>query len=123
MQFLWRYVEDFVGKGLSMGVILEILMYASSSLVPMALPLAVLLASIMVFGNLAEHSELMAIKSAGVSLIRIMQPILVLTILISIFAFYFANYTLPHSNLKMRSLLYDITNKPPEIIIPTGTFI
>ena len=68
-------------KGLSMGVILEILMYASSSLVPLALPLAVLLASIMVFGNLAEHSELMAIKSAGVSLIRIMQPIMVLTIL------------------------------------------
>ncbi|NLK16373.1 MAG: YjgP/YjgQ family permease [Bacteroidales bacterium] len=122
MQFLWRYVEDFVGKGLSMGVILEILMYASSSLVPMALPLAVLLASIMVFGNLAEHNELMAIKSAGVSLIRIMQPIMVLTILISIFAFYFANYTVPRSNLKMRSLLYDISNKPPEIIIPTGTF-
>ncbi len=122
MQFLWRYVEDFVGKGLSAGIILEVLMYASSSLVPMALPLAVLLASIMVFGNLAEHNELMAMKSAGVSLIRIMQPIIALTIVISIFAFYFANYNLPRSNLKMRSLLYDVTNKPPEIVIPTGIF-
>jgi len=122
MQFLWRYVEDFVGKGLSTGVIIEIMMYASSSLVPMALPLAVLLSSIMVFGNLAEHNELMAIKSAGVSLIRIMQPIMIITIFITIFAFFFSNYTLPRSNLKMRSLLYDISNKPPEIIIPTGTF-
>jgi lipopolysaccharide export system permease protein len=122
MQFLWRYVEDLVGKGLSLGVVAEILMYASSSLVPMALPLAVLLASIMVFGNLAEHNELMAMKSAGVSLIRIMQPLILIAIFISFFAFYFSNYVLPHSNLKMRGLLYDVRNKPPEIVIPPGIF-
>jgi len=122
MQFLWRYVEDLVGKGLSASVILEILLYASSSLVPMALPLAVLLASIMVFGNLAEHNELMAMKSAGISLVRMMQPLIVVAILISFFAFFFSNYILPYSNLKMRSLLYDVQNKPPEIIIPQGVF-
>lgn len=122
MQFLWRYVEDFVGKGLSLGVILEILLYASSSLVPMALPLAILLSSIMVFGNLAEHNELMAMKSAGVSLLRMMQPLIIIVVIISAFAFYFTNKTLPRSNLKMRSLLYDISNKPPEIVIPTGVF-
>ncbi len=122
MQFLWRYVEDLVGKGLSAGVVAEIMLYASSSLVPMALPLAVLLASIMVFGNLAEHNELMAMKSAGISLLRIMQPLILIALAISIFAFYFANFVLPHSNLKMRSLLYDVRNKPPEIVIPPGVF-
>ena len=122
MQFLWRYVEDLVGKGLSTSVVLEVLLYASSSIVPMALPLAVLLASIMVFGNLAEHNELMAMKSAGISLVRLMQPLIFIAILISVFAFYFSDRVLPFSNLKMRSLLYDVRNKPPEIIIPEGVF-
>lgn len=122
MQFLWRYIEDLVGKGLPAHVVLEILLYAGSSLVPMALPLAVLLASIMVFGNLAEHNELMAMKSAGISLLRIMQPLIILVIGLTFFAFFIADQMVPRSNLKMRSLLYDIKNKPPEIIIPTGIF-
>ncbi|HON19517.1 MAG TPA: LptF/LptG family permease [Salinivirgaceae bacterium] len=122
MQFLWRYIEDLVGKGLPYDVIAEILLYACASLVPMALPLSVLLASIMVFGNLAEHNELMAMKSAGISLLRIMQPLIFIAIGLTFFAFYFADQVVPKSNLRMRSLLYDIKNKPPEIIIPTGVF-
>lgn len=122
MQFLWQYVEDLIGKGLSYSVILEIIITAASSLVPMALPISVLLASIMIFGNLAEHKELMAMKAAGISLIRIMQPLFIISVIITIAAFYFSNSILPVSNLKMRSLLYDISNKPPEIVIPIGIF-
>jgi lipopolysaccharide export system permease protein len=81
MQFLWKYIDELVGKGLDASVIAELLMYASASLVPMALPLAVLLSSIMTFGNLAEHNELMAIKSAGISLVRIMEPLIIFIII------------------------------------------
>lgn len=122
MQFLWRYVEDLVGKGLSAGVVLEVVLYASSSLVPMALPLSVLLSSIMVFGNLAEHNELIALKSAGISLVRIMGPLVWIVLALAGVAFVFADRVLPYSNLKMRALLYDVQNKPPEIVIPEGVF-
>ena len=103
MQFLWRYVEDLVGKGLSYSVIIEFMVYTSASLIPMALPISVLLSSIMVFGNLAEHNELMAMKSAGISLTRIMQPLLIAVLFLTVGAFYFANNVLPYSNMKMRS--------------------
>ncbi len=122
MQFLWRYLDEIVGKGLGAGVIAELLLYASSSLVPMALPLAVLLSSIMTFGNLAEHYELMAIKSAGISLVKIMRPLIFYVIGVSICAFLFSNNILPYSNLKMQTLLHDIKHQKPEVSIPEGVF-
>ncbi len=122
MQFLWRYLDELVGKGLGFGVITEFLMYACSSLVPMALPLAVLLSSIMTFGNLAEHYELMAIKSAGISLVRIMKPLVIFVFMISICAFLFSNDIMPYTNLKMQALLTDIKQQKPEVSITEGIF-
>jgi len=122
MQFLWKYIDDLVGKGLDTHVIAELLMYTSASLVPMALPLAVLLASIMCFGNLGEHNELLAFKSAGISLQTIMSPVIVMVGLITIGAFLFNNNVLPFTNLKMRSLLYDIQKQNPELQIKPGLF-
>ncbi len=122
MQFLWRYIEDLVGKGLAFYTVGELLVYTSASLVPMALPLAVLLAALMTFGNLGENNELMAMKSAGISLQRIMKPLIVLIVGICVGAFYFSNYVIPFANLKMRSLLYDIQQKRPEFQIKEGIF-
>ena len=122
MQFLWRYLDDIVGKGLGAAVITELLVYASSSLVPMALPLAVLLSSIMTFGNLAEHYELMAIKSAGISLVKIMRPLIVFVMGVSVCAFLFSNNIMPYTNLKMATLLYDIKHQKPEVSITEGVF-
>ncbi len=122
MQFLWKYIDDLIGKGLEMDVISEFLLYTSASLVPMALPLAVLLASLMTFGNLAENLELLAFKSSGISLVRIMAPVMIIAAFISIGAFLFANYVMPVTNLKMRSLLYDIQQQRPELTIKPGVF-
>ncbi len=122
MQFLWKYIDDMVGKGLETHVIAELLMYTSASLVPMALPLAVLLASIMTFGNLAEYNELLALKSAGIPLQKIMAPVMLLTVIITISAFLFNNNVLPYTNLKFRSLLYDIQRQNPELQIKVGVF-
>ncbi len=122
MQFLWKYIDDLVGKGLKIPVISELMLYTSASLVPMALPLAVLLASLMAFGNLGENNELLALKSAGVSLQRIMNPLIILISVIAIGAFLFNNYVLPFTNLKFRSLLYDIQRQNPELQIKTGIF-
>ena len=108
MQFLWKYVDDLVGKGLSTWVLCELLFYASARLVPMALPLAVLLASIMTFGDLGEHMELTAAKSAGISLLRMMRPLLITVIAISFFAFFFSNNVLPIANLKFMALLLSL---------------
>ncbi len=122
MQFLWLYISDLVGKGLDLHIILEIILYFSANLVQMALPLSILLASIMVFGNMAEHFELTAIKSAGISLQRIMLPLMVLTFIISGAAFMFSNNVLPYTNLKGYSLLYDISLQRPELNIKAGIF-
>ena len=122
MQFLWKYIDDLIGKGLEFNVIAEFLLYTSASLVPLALPLAVLLASLMTFGNLAENLELLASKSSGISLIRIMAPVMVISALIAVGAFFFSNHVLPYSNLKMRSLLYDIQQQRPELTIKPGVF-
>jgi len=122
MQFLWKYIDDLIGKGLEMSVISEFLLYTSASLVPMALPLAVLLASLMTFGNLAENLELLAFKSSGISLVRIMAPIMVIAAIIAFGAFTFANFVMPVTNLKMRSLLYDIQQQRPELTIKPGVF-
>lgn len=122
MQFLWKWVEDFVGKGLEWTVIGEILFYASAALVPMALPLAVLLASVMTFGNMGEYYELTAAKASGISLLQVMKPIIILTFFISLGAFFFSNNVLPYTNLKMARLLFDVNRKRPELNIRTGVF-
>lgn len=122
MQFLFKYIDDLVGKGLEWYIIVELLLYASSSLVPMALPLAILLSSIMTFGNLGEHYELVALKSAGISLRRIMMPLIILVFFICIAAFYFANNVMPYANLKMYSLLYDVRQQKPGLVIKEGIF-
>ena len=122
MQFLWKWMEDLIGKGLEWTVIAEILFYASSNVVPMALPLAVLLSSVMTFGNLGEHYELPAMKSAGISLFKIMMPVIIFNLLISVSAFFFSNYALPYTNLKFARILYDVSSKRPELNIKTGVF-
>ncbi len=122
MQFLWKYIDDLVGKGLDFYTIGELLFYFSLSFIPMALPLAILLAALMTFGNLGENMELTAIKSAGVSLQRFLMPLFVFVILIGGTAFYFSNNILPITNLKSRSLLYDIRRQRPEFNITVGQF-
>ena len=117
MQFLWKYVDDMVGKGLDFIVIIKLLFYACANLVPMALPLAILLASIMTFGNLGENYELVAMKSSGLSLQKIMIPLIVVIIMTSGAAFFFSNNIWPVANLKMKSLLFDVTHKKPALEI------
>jgi lipopolysaccharide export system permease protein len=122
MQFLWKYIDDLAGKGLEWSVIFKLMMYVAVTLVPLALPLAMLLASIMTFGNLAEHYELVACKSAGMSVQRIMRPLIYLTIGICIGAFYFSDNVLPAANLRMSALLYDVRNQKPALYIKEGVF-
>ncbi|MBQ3689276.1 MAG: LptF/LptG family permease [Bacteroidales bacterium] len=122
MQFLWKYIDDLVGKGLESSVIAEFLGLASISLIPMALPLAILLASIMTFGNLGEKFELTAIKASGISLQRTMTPLIILTLIISIGAFFIANDIIPYANLKFRALIYSIQSQRPEMNIKPGIF-
>lgn len=122
MQFLWRWIDELVGKGLDFKVILELMIYVSASLVPMALPLAVLLSSLMTFGNMGEYYELTAMKASGISLQRIMFPLILLVFLISLGAFFFANNITPYTNLKMKSLLYDVRQQRPELHIKEGEF-
>ena len=95
MQFLWVYLDDLVGKGLELNIIVEFLIYTLAMLMPMALPLSMLLASIMTFGDLGENNELLAMKAAGISLFRIMKPVIVVSILLSIGAFQFSNRVIP----------------------------
>lgn len=122
MQFLWRYIDDLVGKGLGFDVIVELFSYAALTMVPMALPLAILLASLMTFGNLGERFELTAMKAGGVSLLKTMRPLTVLIIFIAIGAFFFQNNVLPVAQTKMWSLLYSMRQKSPEVEIPEGVF-
>ena len=122
MQFLWKYVDDLVGKGLEWYIISELLFYASASLVPMALPLAILLSSIMTFGSLAEHYELAAFKSAGVSLIRMMGPLIIFITILATAAFLFNNYLLPKANIKFAALLWDVRQQKPALDIKEGIF-
>ncbi|MGQ1948591.1 LptF/LptG family permease [Geofilum sp. OHC36d9] len=122
MQFLWRYVDDLVGKGLEWHVMGELLFYASLQVVPMALPLAILLASLMSFGNMGENYELIALKSAGVSLLKIMKPITVLTVTISLLAYAFSNNVLPVANLKLVSILHGIRQTRLELDIKERVF-
>ena len=122
MLFLFKYVDDLIGKGFEWYTILELMFYASASNVSMALPLAILLSSIMTFGTLGENYELVAIKSAGISLQKAMMPLLVLIIGIAISSFIFSEYMLPKANLKYGSLLWDVRNKKLSFLIKEGVF-
>ena len=122
MQFLWKYIDDLVGKGIDTVIIIKLMVYVSVTLVPLALPLSLLLSSLMTFGNLAEHFEITACKSAGVSLQRIMRPLIITAFLICGSAFYFSNYILPIANLKMNALLYDVRQQKPALLIKEGIF-
>ena len=122
MQFLWLYVDDLMGKGLEWYIILELMIYASANWVPVALPLSILMASIMTFGSLGEHNELVAMKSSGLSLFKIMKPLTVLVVFISVFAFYFSNNLWPMANFKMRVLISDIQNTKVSLALQPGVF-
>ena len=122
MQFFWLYIDDLVGKGLDMGTLAYLTGLVAVTWVPLALPLALLLSSIMTFGNLGETFELVAIKSAGIPLIRFMRPLLLTTILLSGVAFLFANNIIPVANLKLNALKYDIIVKKPAFDIKEGVF-
>lgn len=122
MQFVWKYVDDLVGKGLEFKVIAELLIYASATFVPMALPIAVLFASIMTMGNFGEKYELVAMKAGGISVSRIMMPMAFVVLLLTGMAFYFANNVMPTAMLKYRMTLYDITRKKPAVNIRPGEY-
>jgi lipopolysaccharide export system permease protein len=122
MQFLWKYIDDMVGKGLDMLVLGEMFIYAALSLVPMALPLSILLSSLMTFGSLGERLELLAMKSAGISLIHIMRPLIIFICFVSVGAFFFQNNVMPIAQVKLFSLIYSIRQKSPELDIPEGVF-
>ena len=122
MQFLWLYIGEMVGKGLPIKVLMEFLLYSWLSLVPLALPLAILLASLMSFGDMGEKLELLAMKSAGVSLFRIMRSLMVFIVLICFGAFWFSNNVIPIAQKKQWALLHSFRNKSPELNIPVGEF-
>lgn len=122
MQFLWKYVDDLVGKGLEWYIVGELLFYASATFVPLALPLAILLSSIMTMGSLGENYELVALKSAGISLTKIMMPLVIISLGLVMAAFYFSNNILPVANLKMGSLLYDVRQQRPAFNIMEGIY-
>jgi len=122
MQFVWKYLDDMVGKGLDFLLIIRLIGLVSMTVIPLALPLAILLSSIMTFGNLGESYELVAIKSAGIPLLRFMKPLIVVTVFVCGFAFIVANYVIPAANLKFTTLLYDIRVAKPAFDIKEGIF-
>ena len=122
MQFLWRYVEELIGKGISMEIMAQFFWYMGLSLVPQAMPLTLLLSSLITFGNLGESSELTAIKAAGISLMQAMRSLIVIAVLTSLCSFYFQNSIAPAANLKMMQLLISMKQKSPEMEIPEGVF-
>lgn len=122
MQLLWLYVDELVGKGIPMGVLMKFFYYAALTLVPKSLPLAILLAALITFGNFGERMELTAMKAAGVPLIRVMSPLVVSCIGLGVLSFYFQNVTVPHANLQLQRLLISMKQKSPELEIPEGAF-
>lgn len=122
MQFLWKYVDELIGKGLSMEVLAQFFWYMSLMLVPQALPLAILLSSLITFGNLGESSELTAIKAAGISLMQAFRSLIVLVVFISFGSFYFQNVIGPNANMSFSRLLLSMKQKSPELEIPEGVF-
>lgn len=122
MQFIWVYVDDMVGKGAGFGLVLEIIFYNSISLIPWALPIAILISSVMLMGNLGERYELASLKSAGVSLIRVMMPMLYFAIGVTFFSFFSSNNLVPIANLKFKSRLHDIRTQKPTLNLEEGVF-
>lgn len=122
MQFVWRFIDDLVGKGLETHVLAELFFYAALTMVPMALPLSILLASLMTFGNLGESFELTAMKASGVSLLKVMKPLIIFIGFVAVGAFFFQNDVLPVAQTKMYTLLYSVKQKSPELEIPEGVF-
>lgn len=122
MQFLWKYIDDLMGKGLDISIILELLFYVSASLLPLALPLAILLSSLMIMGNLGEHNELTALKSSGLSIYRILRPLTGIVIILSFGTFYFANYAIPVANYKWHSIIWDIQEKKLTSFLKPGVY-
>ena len=122
MQFLWRYVDQLIGKGLSVEVLAQFFWYMSLMLVPQALPLAILLSALIAFGNLGESTELTAIKAAGVSLMQTFRSLIVIVVLIAFGSFYFQDVVGPNANLSFSRLLLSMKQKSPELEIPEGIF-
>ena len=122
MQFIWKYVGDMVGKGVEIKVLIEMFAYAALYLVPLGLPLSILLASLMAFGNLGEHLELLSIKSAGISLMRIMKPLIILIAFIAVIDFVFQNHIAPKAQGKLWTILWSLKQKSPELDIPESSF-
>ena len=122
MQFFWLYMDEMIGKGISIWMLIQLLVYMSTTLVPLALPLSILLSSIMTFGNMGENFELVAIKSSGISLLRFLRPLFIFIIGISVLAFLFSNNVIPVANLKALSLLYDVRNAKPTLNIRPDQF-
>ena len=122
MQFVWKWVDELVGKGLEVSVMLKLLFYAAVSLSSMAFPLAVMLASLMTFGNMGERYEIVAFKSAGISTRKMMTPLAILTVFITIFSFFVSDQVIPRATLKLRMLLFDIQEQKPALNIEEGVF-
>ncbi len=122
MQFLWKYIDDIVGKGLELRVILELLFYQALAMVPRALVFGVVIASVMNLGNLAEHYELASLKSAGISLVRIMMPLMLIVSLLAVASFIFSNYIIPVTALQFKTRLYDIRRQKPALDLEAGQF-
>lgn len=122
MQFLWRFIDELIGKGLSMEVLAQFFEYMALMMVPQALPLAILLSSLITFGNLGESSELTAIKAAGISLMQSFRSLIVITVAIMAVSFYFQNNIGPNANMKLMQLLVSMKQKSPELEIPEGIF-
>ena len=122
MQFLWKYVDEMVGKGIEIHILAQLFFYVSMTLIPQVLPLAILFASLMTFGNLGEQFELLAMKASGISLMRIMEPLTIFLIIISVSAFFFQNNVIPVSQVKMYTILTSVRQKSPEMDIPERVF-
>lgn len=122
MQFMWLHIDKLIGKGLSLDVLAKFFYYASLTLIPMSLPLAILLASLITFGNFGERFELLSMKAAGISLIRVFRPIIFFTLCLSAWSFYFQNVTSPNATKELAALIYSMKQKSPELEIPEGIF-
>ena len=122
MQFLWRYVDELVGKGLEIGVLAQFFFYSGLTLIPLSLPLAILLAALMTFGNFGERYELLSMKAAGIPLLRIIRPLTIFCVLLCCMSFYFQNVTGPKAQMKLWTLLVSMKQTSPELDIPEGVF-
>ena len=122
MQFLWRYVDELVGKGLEIGVLAQFFFYSALTLIPLSLPLAILLAALMTFGNFGEKYELLSMKAAGIPLLRIIRPLIIFCAMLCGISFYFQNVIAPKAQMKLWTLLVSMKQTSPELDIPEGVF-